>query len=134
MTDPKPLVLLIEGSYISFLKTTFIYTTYIKEKIIDIFWKTKSTNWFLLKSAKKAKNWYSRFFWIMFLLTNLTWKERKLDLFCTLPLGLIASIKNILQNIRENIVQGWFYETSITILRLINKTHSTFANLPLKFP
>ena len=31
-------------------------------------------------------------------------------------LGLIASIKNISQNIREIIVQCWFYETSIKIL------------------
>ena len=34
-------------------------------------------------------------------------------------LGLIASIINIEQNVRENIVQCWFYETSIKILRLI---------------
>ena len=36
-------------------------------------------------------------------------------------LGLIAPIKHIKQNIRENIVQCWFYKTSIKILRLINK-------------
>ena len=30
-------------------------------------------------------------------------------------LGLIVAIKNIKQNIRENIVQCWFYETSIKI-------------------
>ena len=33
----------------------------------------------------------------------------------------LGSIKNIKQNIQENIVQCWFYETSIKILRLINK-------------
>ena len=43
-------------------------------------------------------------------------------------LGLIALIKIIKQNIRENIVctlvQFWFYETSIKILRLISKASS----------
>ena len=32
-----------------------------------------------------------------------------------------APIKNIKQNIGENIVHCWFYETSIKILRLISK-------------
>ena len=36
-------------------------------------------------------------------------------------LGLIVSIKNIKQNIRENIVQCWFYKTRIKILRLTIK-------------
>ena len=50
---------------------------------------------------------------------------------CLAPLGLIESIKNIKQNIRENIVPCWFYETSMKILRLISKAPSpTFANLP----
>ena len=49
-------------------------------------------------------------------------------------LGLITSIENIKQNIRENIVQCWFYETSINILRLSNKAPPpSFANLPPKF-
>ena len=38
---------------------------------------------------------------------------------------LIAPIKNIKQNIEENIVQCWFYETSINILRLISKAPLT---------
>ena len=41
-------------------------------------------------------------------------------------LCLIASIKNIKQNIRENIVQCWFYETIIKILRLIRNTQLKF--------
>ena len=63
---------------------------------------------------------------ITFLLNNIfvaANKPRKikqvLNFFSTL--GFIASIKNIKQNIRDNIVQYWFYETSIKILRLINK-------------
>ena len=44
-------------------------------------------------------------------------------------LGLIASIKNIEQNIRENIVKCWIYEIKIKILRLISKPPShTSAN------
>ena len=35
-------------------------------------------------------------------------------------LGLLLSIKNIKQNMQENIVQCWFYKTSIKILRLIS--------------
>ena len=42
-------------------------------------------------------------------------------------LDLIASIENIKQYIRENIVMCWFYETSITILHL-----PTLANLAAK--
>ena len=34
---------------------------------------------------------------------------------------LMASIKNIKHNLQENIVQCWFYETGINILRLISK-------------
>ena len=41
-------------------------------------------------------------------------------------IGLIAPIKNFKQNIGENIVQCWFYETGIKILRQISK-----APLPL---
>ena len=36
-------------------------------------------------------------------------------------LGLIASIRNIKQNIQENIVQCWFFQTSLKILDLVNK-------------
>ena len=46
-------------------------------------------------------------------------------------LGLIVSIKNIKQNIQENVVQCWFYfyDTSIKILLLISKPHP--ALLPI---
>ena len=44
-------------------------------------------------------------------------------------LGLIASIKNIKQNVGENIVQCWFYETSVEILRMISEPPPhTFLN------
>ena len=46
-------------------------------------------------------------------------KQILLILFSTL--GMIASNKNIKQNIRENIVLCWLYETSIKILRQISK-------------
>ena len=45
---------------------------------------------------------------------------KKIKVFSTI--GLIAPIENIIQNIGENIVQWWFYETSIKILRLISKS------------
>ena len=48
-------------------------------------------------------------------------------------LGLIASIKNIKQNVGENIVQCWFYETSIKSLRIISEPPPhTFPNLAAK--
>ena len=48
-------------------------------------------------------------------------------------LGLIASIKNIKLNIRENIIQCCFYKINNKILRLFSKPPPhTFANSPPK--
>ena len=52
-------------------------------------------------------------------------KKTSLDFLSVL--SLIASIKNIKQNIQESIVQCWFYKTSIKILRLINKAQTHFC-------
>ena len=87
-------------------------------------------------------------FWIKLLLPpeNITRKETKLVLFCSLQLTspkqphikikqvwistlcFIASIKSFKPNIWENIIQCWFYETSIEILHTL-LTNPTFVNL-----
>ena len=63
---------------------------------------------------------------------KLSRKKNKLQIkiliiFLFSSLGLIASIEYIKQNIQENIVQCWFYETKQKILRLISKP--TLKNL-----
>ena len=49
-------------------------------------------------------------------------------------LGLITSNENIEQNMQENIVQCWFYETSFKIWRLISKPHTFAAKISLLVP
>ena len=61
--------------------------------------------------------------------------ELKLNLFDSFYVRfLIILIKNIRQNLQENIVQSLFYKTSIKMLHLIRKTPpNTFAYLAAKF-
>ena len=55
--------------------------------------------------------------------------KTKLILFCTLRDYRPRLIRKIEQNVRKNIVQYWFYETSIIIMRLISKPNlKTFFN------
>ena len=49
-------------------------------------------------------------------------------------LGLIPSIKRFKQNRQENIVQCWFYETSIKILRLISNAPSQLLLICRQIP
>ena len=70
-----------------------------------------------LENITRKKNW---FYFVARLRLNFPKKSRKKikqvwNMFHTSC--FIASIKNIKQNIRENIVQCWFYDPSIKILR-----------------
>ena len=127
--DPYPLVKMwqIRNPWYYWLKAAIfnfwkqhLYIQLISKKKLMIFSeKLKAQiNFSLLKSVKIAKK-YSCFFSIMFLLplTNLTWKERKLALFCTLPLDFIASIKKHLTK---------YTRKYCTVLVLLNQ-HCNFA-------
>ena len=64
-------------------------------------------------NTKKKKKWL---YFVHLQLTSPKQTRKKVFiLFFTLC--FIASIKNIKQNTRENIVECWFYETCIKILR-----------------
>jgi hypothetical protein len=63
--------------------------------------------------------------WFYFVRSQLTSSKqsrtKKQDMNIFSFIGLIPPIKNIKQNIGENIVHCWFYKTSIKILQLISK-------------
>ena len=58
----------------------------------------------------------------VFVAANKPNAKRKKNSYIFTLLAHFASIKNNKQIIRENIVQGWFYETSIKIWRQISKS------------